>query len=169
MIPLVAGAAPSAIAMASALAVAAGAYLNAKLCISTDLENIYHDRAFAKRLSQYITDLDESPTIYKLLERVVELHGKGTSEALWFENKTWTYSQLKDRKNPSSIQKFLPLVTSTIKNNAITDELQWSTASLICCIQRVFELVISSRSSQQTLPKWSSVFRHCQNWAQSLP
>ncbi|KAE8359965.1 hypothetical protein BDV27DRAFT_168191 [Aspergillus caelatus] len=82
--------------MASALSVGAAAYLNAKLSISTDISTIYNDRAFTKRLGQRIAELGDTTTIYKMLERVIEVDGHGSREALWFENKTWTYSQLKD-------------------------------------------------------------------------
>ena len=84
-------------AMASALSVGAAAYLNAKLSISTDISTIYNDRAFTKRLGERIAELGDTTTIYKMLERVIEVDGHGSREALWFENKTWTYSQLKDR------------------------------------------------------------------------
>ncbi|EIT78022.1 acyl-CoA synthetases /AMP-acid ligases II [Aspergillus oryzae 100-8] len=83
-------------AMASALSVGAAAYLNAKLAISTDISTIYNDRAFTARLGQRIAQLGDTTTIYKMLERVIEVDGHGSSDALWFENKTWTYSQLKD-------------------------------------------------------------------------
>jgi hypothetical protein len=85
-------------AMASALSVAAGAYLNAKLAISTDLSTISNDKAFIKRVGERIAKLDGSATIYKMLERVVEVEGQGTADALWFEHQTWSYSQLKDRE-----------------------------------------------------------------------
>ncbi|KAJ5428510.1 AMP-dependent synthetase/ligase [Penicillium cf. griseofulvum] len=85
-----------AVAVASALSVAAGAYLNAKLAISTDLRAIANDKAGLTRLTDRIAALDGSPTIYKMLERAVDLEGRGTAEALWFEHKTWSYSQLKD-------------------------------------------------------------------------
>lgn len=87
-----------AVAIASALSVAAGAYLNAKLAISTDLRTIYGDKAVAKRLNERIAELDGSITIYKILERAVEVEGRGATDALWFEQKTWSYSQLKDCK-----------------------------------------------------------------------
>ncbi|KAE8377634.1 hypothetical protein BDV26DRAFT_281694 [Aspergillus bertholletiae] len=82
--------------MASALSVGAAAYLNAKLSISTDISTMYSDWAFTKRLGQRIAELGDTTTIYKMLERVIEVDGQGSREALWFENKTWTYSQLKD-------------------------------------------------------------------------
>lgn len=85
-----------AVAMASALSVAAGAYLNAKLAISTDLRTISNDKAVGKRLNERIAELGSSTTIYKILERAVEVEGRGATDALWFEQKTWSYSQLKD-------------------------------------------------------------------------
>lgn len=84
------------VAMASALTMAAGAYLNAKLSIGTDLSALSNDRAFGKRLTERIGQLGDSTTIYKLLERVVDVEGQGAADALWFEQKTWSYSQLKD-------------------------------------------------------------------------
>ncbi|KAJ5273237.1 hypothetical protein N7478_008362 [Penicillium angulare] len=85
-----------AVAMASALSVAAGAYLNAKLSISTDLSAYFNDKAFGKRLGHHIAQLGESTTIYKMLERVVEVEKQGKVDALWFEQKTWSYAELKD-------------------------------------------------------------------------
>jgi hypothetical protein len=84
------------LAMASALSVAAGAYLNAKLAISTDLRTIANEKSFAKRLTERIATFDGSTTIYKMLERAVEVEGRGGLDALWFEQKTWSYSELKD-------------------------------------------------------------------------
>lgn len=84
------------VAMASALTAAAGAYLNAKLSISTDLSALSKDRAWGKRLGERIAQLGDSTTIYRMLERVVEAVGQAAADALWFEHKTWSYSQLKD-------------------------------------------------------------------------
>lgn len=93
-----------AVAMASALAVGAGAYLNAKLAISTDLTAISNDRAFGKRLGERISSLGESATIYKLLQRVVDVEGHGAADALWFEHQTWSYNQIKDgRSSPANL------------------------------------------------------------------
>lgn len=89
--------APS-LALASGLSLAAGAYLNAKLGISTDLSTIYNERSVANRLSRRIAEMGDTVTIYKLLERNVEIHGHGSTDALWFEGKTWSYIRLKDRK-----------------------------------------------------------------------
>jgi hypothetical protein len=96
-----------AVAMASALAVGAGAYLNAKLAISTDLTAISNDRAFGKRLGERIGSLGESATIYKLLERVVDVEGHGAADALWFEHQTWSYNQIKDGRSSPCDKKSL--------------------------------------------------------------
>ncbi|KAJ5565744.1 hypothetical protein N7535_007382 [Penicillium sp. DV-2018c] len=85
-----------ALVAASALSVAAGAYLDAKLSISTDLRTMANDKAMAKRLTERIADLGGSTTIYKMLERAVEVEGRGGRDALWFEHKTWSYGELKD-------------------------------------------------------------------------
>lgn len=94
--------APS-VAVASAATAAAAAYLNAKLAISTDLAAIRNDRATAARLGQRVAQLGDTATIYKMLERVVEVDGYGSREALWFEQKTWTYTQLKERKSTDAL------------------------------------------------------------------
>lgn len=88
------------VAVASAMAAAAGAYLNAKLSIGTDLSTIKDDRAFGKRLAERINQLGDSTTIYGMLERVVDVEGQGGADALWFEHKTWSYKQLKDCQYP---------------------------------------------------------------------
>ena len=96
-----------AVAMASAISMAAGAYLNAKLSISTDLTTIFNDRAFGRRLGERIAQLGASATIYKMLERVVDVEGQGATEALWFEQKTWSYSQLKECAYPTALRKYI--------------------------------------------------------------
>ncbi|KAL4931261.1 putative bifunctional fatty acid transporter/acyl-CoA synthetase (FAT1) [Aspergillus undulatus] len=85
-----------AVAAASALSVAAGAYLNAKFSISTDLSNMLGDRAYGKRLAHRMAQLGDTITVYGLLQRLVEVEGHGSTEAIWFEGKSWTYSELKD-------------------------------------------------------------------------
>ncbi|KAL4807054.1 hypothetical protein BDV18DRAFT_168193 [Aspergillus unguis] len=84
------------VAAASALSVAAGAYINAKYSISTDISSILDGRAWGKRLEQRMAQLGDTPTIYGMLRRVVEVEGHGSTEAIWFEGKSWTYSELKD-------------------------------------------------------------------------
>lgn len=88
------------VAMASALSAAAAAYLNAKLAISTDLSAYFNDKAFGKRLGEHIANLGESTTIYKMLERVVDVEKQGAADALWFEQKTWSYTEIKDCELP---------------------------------------------------------------------
>ncbi|RDW90820.1 putative bifunctional fatty acid transporter/acyl-CoA synthetase (FAT1) [Aspergillus mulundensis] len=85
-----------AVAMASALSVAAGAYLDAKFSVSTDLSTMLGDRAFGKRLAQRMAQLGDTPTVYGMLHRVVEVEKRGSAEAIWFEGKSWTYAELKD-------------------------------------------------------------------------
>ncbi|RFU28967.1 hypothetical protein B7463_g7362, partial [Scytalidium lignicola] len=81
-------------AAAAAAAVAAGAYINAKLSISTDLKQLRYDRDWAQRFERRIQDLEDSCTTYGLLDRV-DLD----MDALWFEGRTWTYGQLKNQVN----------------------------------------------------------------------
>jgi hypothetical protein len=83
----------------AALTLAATAYLDAKFGIRSDVDSLREDRAFGKLLQQRIAQLGDSCTMYKMLERVVEIDGKGAADALWFENETWSYTQLKDRKS----------------------------------------------------------------------
>lgn len=89
--------APTAIGGA-ALALATAAYANAKFGIKADLDNLRDEASFGKRLAQRIGELDGICTLYGMLKRVVEVNKQGSAEALWFENKTWTYDQLKDCK-----------------------------------------------------------------------
>ncbi|KAL1969890.1 hypothetical protein VTN77DRAFT_7399 [Rasamsonia byssochlamydoides] len=86
----------SSIALGSALALATAAYLNAKFCISNDLRTLKDDRVFGQLLQRRLAELGDTCTLYKMLERVVEVEGKGSTDALWFENRTWTYTQLKE-------------------------------------------------------------------------
>ena len=80
-------AAPAAI---TAAALAAGAYLNAKLSIGTDLHQLRRDRAWQNRLGQRIQELGDNCTIYAMFDRV-----NPNLEALWFEGRTWTYGEIK--------------------------------------------------------------------------
>lgn len=95
------------VAMGTAFSLAAGAYLNAKLSIGTDLTVLKNDRAFGQRLGERIGKLGESTTIYKMLQRVVEVEGQGNADALWFEHKIWSYSQLKECKCCTYLWGFL--------------------------------------------------------------
>lgn len=89
--------APAAIGGA-ALALAAAAYTNAKFGIKADLDSLRDEAAFGKRLAQRIVELGDTCTLYGMLQRVIEIDNQGSSEALWFEDRTWTYAQLKDCK-----------------------------------------------------------------------
>lgn len=93
-----AASAGSSIALGSALSLAAAAYLNARFCISSDVRSLRDDRFFAQKLRQRLAELGDTCTLYRMLERVIEVDGKADVEALWFENRTWTYAKLKDGK-----------------------------------------------------------------------
>lgn len=84
------------VALWSAVGLTLAAYLDAKLGLSTDLKTLSQDHSFSKRAQRLINALGDTCSLYKLLERAVEVHGRGQTEALWFERKTWTYAQLKD-------------------------------------------------------------------------
>ena len=84
-----------AVALTSALSLATAAYLNAKLCISTDVSSLLNRRSYGQRIGEHISQLGETATIYGILERVIK-QGHGEADALWFENKTWSYKNLKD-------------------------------------------------------------------------
>ena len=82
----------------TALALATAAYANAKFGIKADIDSLRDEAAFGKRLGQRIGELGDTCTLYGMLRRVIEVNKQGSAEALWFENKTWTYDQLKDCK-----------------------------------------------------------------------
>ncbi|KAK2624606.1 hypothetical protein QTJ16_005799 [Diplocarpon rosae] len=77
-------------AVISAAALAAGAYLNAKLSVGIDLKNLRHDRQWGQRLGAKIASLGDTCTIYGIFDAV-----DPNIEALWFEEKTWTYGEMK--------------------------------------------------------------------------
>lgn len=77
-------------AVISAAAVAAGAYLNAKLSVGLDLQNLSYDREWGQRLGQRIQALGDTCTIYAMFDSV-----DPNVEVLWFEGRTWTYGELK--------------------------------------------------------------------------
>jgi hypothetical protein len=81
-------------AMISAAALTAGAaYLNAKLGISTDLNELAISREFGERVGKRIQSLGDTVTLYRVFELCNE-----NDEALWFEGRTWTYGDLKKGK-----------------------------------------------------------------------
>lgn len=71
-------------------ALAAGAYLNAKLSVGIDLRNLQHDRTWGKRLGAFIEALGDTVTLYHMFERVDH-----RVAALWFEGNEWTYGEIK--------------------------------------------------------------------------
>ncbi|KAH8594927.1 putative bifunctional fatty acid transporter/acyl-CoA synthetase [Bisporella sp. PMI_857] len=80
----------AAVPLLSAAAVAAGAYVNAKLSIGTDLQQLSYDRELRSRLEQRIKSYGDTCTLYHMFDLV-----NPDNEALWFEGKTWTYGELK--------------------------------------------------------------------------
>jgi hypothetical protein len=88
----------SSLVLGSALAALSGAYINAKFGISNDLRTLYNERTFLKRFQQRVAELSPITSHYGMLQHAVDVQGLGNVEALWFEQKTWTYTQLKDCK-----------------------------------------------------------------------
>jgi hypothetical protein len=82
----------------AALALTTAAYANAKFGIKADLDSLRDEATFGKRLGQRIAELGDTCTLYGMLKRVIEVNKQGPADALWFENKSWTYDQLKDCK-----------------------------------------------------------------------
>lgn len=80
----------SSLALLSSAAVAAGAYLNAKFAVGTDLKQLRNDRAWVARLMKRVQDLGDTCTLYHMFEMV-----DPQVEALWFEGMSWTYGELK--------------------------------------------------------------------------
>lgn len=74
----------------SAAAVATSAYLNAKLSISIDFQQLSYDRAWRNRLGERIQQLGDTCTLYHMFDLV-----NSNVEALWFEGRIWTYGELK--------------------------------------------------------------------------
>lgn len=79
-----------ALSLAGAALVIGGSYINARYGIGTDIREIRHEKNGVKRLFENYSQLGESCTIYNVF-----LRADPTSDALWFEGKTWTYGQLK--------------------------------------------------------------------------
>ena len=79
------------LALASAATLAAGAYLNAKFSIKTDLQQLKHDREWVQRLISRIKDLGDTCSLYGIFDQV-----NPDFEVLWFEGRTWTYGELKN-------------------------------------------------------------------------
>ncbi|TVY85285.1 Fatty acid transporter protein [Lachnellula suecica] len=81
---------PASGALVGAAALAAGAYLNAKLSISPDIKQLRNDRAWGNRLQARIQSLGDSCSIYHIFDQV-----DPANEFLWFEGRTWTYGEIK--------------------------------------------------------------------------
>ncbi|KIV91227.1 hypothetical protein PV10_05788 [Exophiala mesophila] len=78
------------LAYATAAGLAGYAYLDAKLGIGADMKQLRHERSWRRRLDQRIKDLGGDCSLY----RIFNCADQG-AEALWFENQSWTYKQLK--------------------------------------------------------------------------
>lgn len=65
------------------------AYVNAKLALGHDLRQYRANRSFGKRLGKQLEKLGDEVTIYRILELA-----DSSANALWFENRTWTYAEL---------------------------------------------------------------------------
>lgn len=81
---------PVSIVGAAGAALAAGAYVNAKWSIGTDLRNLQDARAWGKQFEAFVKGLGDTTTLYHMFARV-----DPKVEALWFEGKTWSYGELK--------------------------------------------------------------------------
>lgn len=82
---------PASGAIIAASALAAGAYLNAKLHLGTDLKQLRWDRLWGKRLGDRIQKAGDTCTLYRMFEVVDE-----SVECLWFEGKSWSYGEMKN-------------------------------------------------------------------------
>ncbi|KAI1608178.1 putative bifunctional fatty acid transporter/acyl-CoA synthetase [Exophiala viscosa] len=79
------------VAVASVAGLASYAYLDAKVGIGADVKQLRHDRSWRRRLDQRIKDLGGDCSLYRLFEQADQ-----AADALWFENQSWTYGQLRD-------------------------------------------------------------------------
>ncbi|TKA74147.1 hypothetical protein B0A49_04996 [Cryomyces minteri] len=78
------------LSLAGAAVLAAGSYLNAKYGFGTDIQGIRYEKDYVRRVSEHCEKLGDTCTIYNVFSRV-----EPTSDALWFEGRTWTYGELK--------------------------------------------------------------------------
>ena len=65
------------------------AYVNAKLALGHDLQQASYQRSFSQRLTQRLAKIEDEATIYRTLELA-----NPDAEALWFEGRTWRYSDV---------------------------------------------------------------------------
>lgn len=76
--------------VATAAAAAGGlAYLNGRYAIAEDVRQLLRNRRFDKRLGDRIAQLQGWCTLYRMWQVA-----DANSEALWFEDRSWTYGQL---------------------------------------------------------------------------
>lgn len=77
------------------LATALGAaYVNAHLALGHDVGQLLDNRSFSKRFDRHLKKVGDESTLYRMLE-----FADPKNEALWFEGRTWTYSELIDRES----------------------------------------------------------------------
>lgn len=76
-------------AAGAAVSLLGAAYLDHKYGFSTDIKGLLNDKTFKKRLQSRADELGDSITLYHMLELATP-----TNEALWFEGRTWTYSEM---------------------------------------------------------------------------
>jgi len=69
---------------------AGAAYLNARYGISRDLTQLSHDRKWFRRFEARVKELGDYTTLYHMMELC-----NPQDEALWFEGRSWSYSELK--------------------------------------------------------------------------
>jgi hypothetical protein len=137
----------SSLVLGSTLVALGGAYINAKLGISNDLRALHNERTFSKRLQLRFKELSPVTTHYGMLQHAVDVRGLGDAEALWFEQKTWTYAQLKDCECEPSF-----LFPNMAHEN--TDLFQWLTILPLFSTREVFEQATMSPCSLPIHRKW---------------
>lgn len=84
---------PVEIVMAGVATALGAAYVNARLALGHDVGQYLDNRAFSKRLAQWLKKVSGETTLYRLLE-----FADPTAEALWFEGRSWSYAEVRDRK-----------------------------------------------------------------------
>lgn len=88
----------SAVAIASAGAIAAGAYANAKFSIGADLLYLRGGLQWRKQFMSRLQQLGDTCSLYGLFDLV-----DTSLDLLWFEGRTWTYGELKQGTSPQFV------------------------------------------------------------------
>jgi hypothetical protein len=91
----------------AAAAAIAARFLDERYGVLRDVGQILQDRAFRKRMGARINHLGDDVTIYRMLELA-----QPDATALWFEGRSWTYSEMKAGDSPifaPSIELFTEL------------------------------------------------------------